>query len=121
MPTKTTVAEFTAFYNDPEVWANEAWYEDATLSIDGKEVPDETDWSTVPESLGAASTLVINGGVLLRPKKKGSMSNTDAFDFEAVFKRWRKAQTTATVVASVPKEKLDELKAFLKTIGGKVE
>jgi hypothetical protein len=120
MPTKTTVAEFTAFYNDPEVWANEAWYEDATLSIDGKEVPDETDWSTVPESLGAASTLVINGGVLLRPKKKGSME-TDGLDFEAVFKRWRKAQTTATLAVTVPKDKLDELKAFVKAIGGKVE
>lgn len=120
MPTKTTVAEFVAFYNDPEVWANEAWYEDARLVAGGVELGDDIDWSSIPSSLTAADVITIDGGVLLRPKKPSAMSSADAFDFEAVFKAWRKRQTTATVSVSVPKDRLDDLKAFLKGLGGKV-
>lgn len=35
MTTKTTVAEFRDFYNDETVWANEAWYEDLRVTING--------------------------------------------------------------------------------------
>jgi hypothetical protein len=120
MPTKTTVAEFRDFYNDPVVWVNEAWYEDLAITVCGSPVDDDVDWSNPPASMPLSSPMTISGGVLLRPKTKG-LSQCDGLDMEREFKRWRKAKTSTTVSITVPNEKLDALKAFVKDLGGKVE
>jgi hypothetical protein len=40
---------------------------------------------------------------------------------EAYLKRWRKQKVTETIVIEVPKNKTQELKGFLKSIGAKVK
>lgn len=120
MPTKTTVAEFRAFYADETVWANQAWYEGVVIVLDGEEISDDLNWDNPEEAPPSEAVITLSGGVLHRPKSKNS-SSTLELDFEAVFKRWRNAQTMATVAVSVPKEKVDELRALVKSMGGKVQ
>lgn len=120
MPTKTTVAEFRDFYKDESVWLNDAWYEDLSIIVSGSPVDDDVDWSNPPASMPLSSPMTISGGVLLRPKTKGS-SQCDGLDMEREFNRWRKAKTSTTVAITVANEKLDALKAFVKELGGKVE
>ncbi len=110
MTTKTTVAEFRDFYNDETVWANEAWYEDLGVTINGHEVDDDIVWTNIPEDLDPSSPMTISGGVIYRPK----------IDMESEFKRWRNAKTLTAIVATIPNEKIEEFKAYVKLIGGKL-
>jgi hypothetical protein len=120
VPTKTTVAEFRDFYNDEAVWANDAWYEDLAITIDGAPLDnDDVDWSSPPASIPLSSLMTISGGVLLRPKTKGS-SQCDGLDMEREFKRWRKSRTVTTVSVTVPNDQVEPLKAYIASVGGKV-
>lgn len=119
MPTKTTVAEFRDFYNDDAVWPNEAWYEDLAITIDGKSVEDVFDWGNLPPEILPSATMTISGGVIFRPKSKGAM-DTDELCMETAFKRWRKAKTATTLVATIPNEKVEAFKAYVEEIGGRL-
>lgn len=119
MPTKTTVAEFRDFYRDETVWANDAWYEDLQITIDGKEAIDDIDWTNIPDRLTPETPMTISGGVLFRPKAKGSMENEE-FNLETVFKRWRKAKTVTNLVVTIPNDKVEAFKSYLAELGGKV-
>lgn len=119
MPTKTTVAEFRDFYKDETVWANDAWYEDLQITIDGKEAIDDIDWTSIPAHLTPEMSMTISGGAFIRPKSKGSMENEE-FNLETIFKRWRKAKTVTTMVATIPNDKVEAFKAYVAELGGKV-
>lgn len=119
MATKTTVAEFRDFYNDDTVWANEAWYDGLYLTIDGNQAEDDIDWTNIPEHLAPETPMTISGGVLFRPKSKGSMESEE-FNLETIFKRWKKAKTVTTLVATIPNDKVEAFKAYVAELGGKV-
>jgi hypothetical protein len=119
MPTKTTVAEFRDFYNDPAVWANEAWYDGLAITIDGKDVDDVFDWANLPPEILPSSAMTISGGAIFR--KSNDCEREIDTDLEKEFKLWRKARASTTVSITVPNEKLDALKAFVKDLGGKLE
>ncbi|MBT9165590.1 MAG: hypothetical protein DDT25_00244 [Chloroflexi bacterium] len=119
MTTKTTVAEFRDFYNDETVWANEAWYEDLGVTINGHEVDDDIVWTNIPEDLDPSSPMTISGGVIYRPKTKGSQEKRE-INMESEFKRWRKARALTAMVATIPNEEIEGFKAYVRLIGGKV-
>lgn len=55
MATKTTGAEFKAFYSDKAWWPDGTWHEDEEVSIDGAQVDDDTDLSCDPQLYRGAS------------------------------------------------------------------
>lgn len=85
----------------------DAHWDDYMMLIDGVEVEDyDTD------ALADTAVIEIYGGVVFIGSKEMSP--------KAHFNRWDKAQTTASVVVEIDKERLEELKAAVKAIGGKV-
>jgi hypothetical protein len=109
MATKTTGAEWKRFYNDNAFWPEGHWHDDEILTVNGEEPPEDFDLGEVADT--AAMTILA-----------GSVFNESADSYaslEGHFKKWRKLQTVASVVVEIHKGKLDELKALVKTIGGK--
>ncbi len=110
MATKTTGAEWKRFYADITFWPDGFWHDDEGLTINGAETPEDCNLGEVADT---ASMTIIAGCVF------DAAGNTHA-SLESHFKKWGKTQATASVTVEIPKEKLDELKALIKTIGGKV-
>lgn len=117
MATKTTGAELRAFYNDDAYWqkspdssSDEIWHEELVLVVNGVE---KTDDFSINEDLADDDKVTIIDGVIL--------STIDAFgarSFESFFRAWRKLQSTAHFTVTVPKEKLEAVKAAIKAAGG---
>ena len=109
MTVKTTGAEFNRFYADKTVWTEDLWHDNELISVDGSLVDDLDD-------LPPDSKVMIQGGDVY------NVAREDRFvcSFETLFKRWRKAQTVATLVIKMPKDKVAALKLHIKAVGGKV-
>lgn len=110
MSIKTNGAEWKRFYNDKVFWPEGHWHDDELMTLNGEESPEDWDLSEVPDS----AALTIEAGCVF------DAAGDSVASLESHFKKWRKAQTTASVVVEIHKDKLDELKALVKTIGGKV-
>lgn len=120
MPTKTNGAELKAFYLDDAYWrksseksTDDVWHEDLVLLVNGAEQPD--DFSITTDLRDEDEVTITSGWV---------MSNVPTFkerSFEAFFKAWRKAQDTAFLSVSVPKDKLEAVKAAIRAAGGSVK
>jgi hypothetical protein len=111
MATKTTGAEFKAFYEDKTFWPEGAWHEDEEVTIDGAEPPEDFDLSSVPDN----TKLVLANGYV---------TNTDGDElgsFEGYFRKWRKKQTTTFLSVEVPHEKAESVKAAIIAAGGRVK
>ncbi len=112
MTAKTTGAEFKRFYNDPELWPTDTYCEDEVVTVDGATVPEyEFDYTTVQD----AAIVTVAGGIVQGPQFDGNEPS-----FEAYFKRWKKKQTTATLIVECQLDKVDAVKAAIKAAGGKV-
>ena len=111
MATKTTGAEFKAFYSDPLWWPEGIWHEDEEVTICGLEPPDDFDLADVAD----AAILVISGGYV------SDADSNDLGSFEGYFRKWRKKQTTATFLVECDLAKVGYVKACVKTAGGKVK
>ena len=107
---RTFGAEFKAWENSD--WGSpDAWWDDYQLFVNGEEVGLDYDTSTIPDD----ATVEVHDGVLfLDAMGKKDMHPKTHFD------RWKKAQTNAAVLVDLPKGKLEELKAAVKALGGKV-
>lgn len=113
MTIKTTGAEFKRFYSDKEFWpdGHSVWHEDEYITVDGVDIDGDYDLTEVPDD----SRMTIEGGAVMderHPDKEQS--------FEGYFKKWRKNQSTATIIVEVPKDKLEEVTIAIKQAGGKV-
>ncbi len=114
MTTKTTGAEFKRFYNDKEIWPDDTWAEDEVVTVDGSSFKNDDgmfDYDTIPD---AAIVTVAEGYV------DGPQFDGEGPSFETYFKRWKKKQTTATLIVECPLDKVDAVKAAIKAAGGKV-
>lgn len=111
MATKTNGAEFKRFYSDSAFWPDGAWHEDVTFLVDGQQADDSVDMSAVAD--GAEVT--IDGGIVLGAQPEGREPSV-----ETHFKRWRKLQTTKTLVVEVDAAKLEAVLQAIKAAGGKV-
>lgn len=112
MSIKCTGAELKAFYQseDPEFWPDGSWCEDEEITVDGAPVTEN--YQQIPD----AAKVTVAGGYVFFAGKDGDLGPS----FEAHFKRWRKAQTTASIVVEVQKDKLESLVAAIAAAGGKV-
>lgn len=114
MPAKTNGAEFLRFYDDPKYWPENSgvYHEDEIFRVNGEAVEDDFDMSTV----AATAVVEIEGGIVLDSplyKKKAEPS------LEAYFLRWKKEQTTVSLVVECPKDKVDAIKNAVRAAGGK--
>lgn len=110
MATKTTGAEFKAFYRDKTFWPKDAWHEEEEITIDGAAPPFGFDLDSVPDN---ANLVLANGYV--------SNENGDELgSFEGYFRKWRNKQTTKFLAVEVPNEKINEVKDAIIEAGGKV-
>lgn len=111
MVTKTTGAELKRFYADPEFWPDGIWHEDEEITIDGEDPPEDFEIEKVSDN----AVCKIANGVVMGPQLEGKEPS-----FETYFKRWKKKQTSTTLVVECDLMKLDEIKAAIMTAGGRV-
>lgn len=112
MATRTTGAELKAFYDDDSIWTTcpDVWHEELALSVNGK----QQDSFDIHRDLKDDDQVTILAGYI------SSDDNSVVMPFESLFKRWRKVQDTKFLSVSVPKDKLEAVKAAIKAAGGKV-
>lgn len=117
MATKTTKAELIAFQNDESQWTGKdgqkdaLWYDDVLFLVNGVERGD----GFSPEDLKDEDQVSILDGFV-----DSSESGFEIRSLESFFRSWRKKQSTAYLSISVPKDKLDAVKAAIKAAGGKI-
>lgn len=118
MAIKTIGAEFKRFYSDKEFWPEPdtksgayVWHADELITVDGEEIDWDFDLTLVPDE----ARMTIEGGCVTDERNPDKDQS-----FEGYFKKWRKKQSTATIVVEVPKDKLEEVTIAIKQAGGKV-
>lgn len=105
---KTTGALWKQFYNDEAFW--EGYYHDDTLILfDNVEVEDYEDPS--PEAV-----VKIESGYVYKTDEDSFAAHD--LQLETFFKRWKKKQSTATIVVTVNKERVDEVLETIRKISG---
>lgn len=104
-PIKITGAEIKEFFKDDNYWG-EACVEGLLLEIDGKE---SMEGSGCIEDLNDSSEIKIKDGVVFN-----FGDDSDAVSFKTFFTRWRKQQTTATVLIRCDKKDLENILKILK-------
>lgn len=118
-----TGAEFKAWLRGD--WGHtDAYWDDFDVTINGRKEEDpDTD------AIADTDAIVLKSGLVYLPnpqhlkRLRDGQAPTKFDDYDAIshFKAWRKQQGTATLVVTVPTEKVAELTAFLATIEGKVQ
>lgn len=114
MAKKTYLAsDYKQFYSstDPRYWPEESYVDDVSYIVDGVRFGDDHDFDPM-EFLDTAKIAIESGSIL-------SYKDSTARDLRREFERWLKEQNSVSLVVSVPKGKEDELKAFVKSLGGK--
>lgn len=112
MTTKTTGAEFKRFYADAKYWpeGGDVWHEEEEVTVSGQQVEE---YSLDVDKMADSDIITIAGGVVF------GVSTGDDISFETYFKRWRKEQTTVSLVVECDKAKLDAVKDAIKAAGGR--
>ena len=112
MVTKTTGAEFKRFYSDTEYWPDDdgnTFHEDEIVFVNGGEHDGE--YENMPDD----ALVTVVAGIVYSPK-----FDCNEPSFEAYFKRWRKAQSSISIVVEIDRSKEEALRAAIKTIGGRI-
>lgn len=108
---KTTGAEFHSFYNDPEIWGDKVWHEDEQFFINGSDDVFEGDYS----DLNDTDQIKITDGVIY------FQDYDNHVPFETYFKKWRRMNKFSFMIVEIPKETEQELRDFVKSLGGRIK
>ena len=111
MTTKTTGAEWSAFYADKSAWPEDAWHEEETVTVDGAEV-DNLEFD--PANLPPNARVTVSGGVVFLNEE-----STNGPTLEAYFKSWRKKQNTVFMTVEVSRADAEKVQAAITAAGGK--
>lgn len=114
MSVKTTGAEFKQFYEDERFWPQDdgkTWHDDEVITVNGVVLSDGVDTDRMPDD----ALVTVEGGMVFSPQWDGNEPSLEAY-----FKRWRKLQTTRTVLVECDAANLDAVKAAVKAAGGRV-
>jgi len=114
MTTKTTGAELKRFYADPEFWPEDngdTWHDDEVITVDGTPMDHEKGIAGIPDT----SVVAVSGGIVYSPEWDGNEPS-----FEAYFKRWKKKQSTVSLIVECDVTKRDAVVAAIRAAGGKV-
>jgi monoamine oxidase len=109
---KMSGKDFKDFYNDPTLWAGEAYHDDVLILVNGAEFVSDAldgDASTIADT----DQVVVEYGVYYAPDGADK-------DLAAVARRWLKARSTTTLLVEVAKDKQVALVAAVKAAGGRV-
>lgn len=109
MSIKTDGATWKRFYDDPEIWAGDAYSDDTRISFNGFEDDGEMDYSQVADD----AVVVLESGTIVYPANGGRVIQ-DMVDMVKAFRAWLKKQQNQLVLIDVPKDRIDEIKALLK-------
>lgn len=105
---KTTGALWKEFYNDEAFW--EGYYHDDTLILfDGVEVEEY-------ENPSPDAVVEIESGYVYKNDEESFAAHD--LRLETFFKRWKKKQTTRTLVVTINKEDFDEVYEAICNISG---
>lgn len=111
MKTKTSGKELKAFWNMGEPWwLKDGWVEGDSYLVNGEEVGDHFE----PGSCEDTDKITILSGVIV------DITGEKELDLSVQFRKWRKSLTITTVVVEISPDKLSELKAHVKSLGGKI-
>lgn len=114
MTIKTTAAEFVRFYTDPEFWPEGHWHDDEEITIGGKEASlGSLDWHDLKQLPPDTKIGISNGGVM-------DKDSNEIDTFEGYFRKWRKKQTTVSILVECDREKVDVVTAAIKAAGGRI-
>lgn len=119
MTTKTTGAELKAFYNDDAFWGKDdaangdIWHEELVLEVNDVEMGDE--FSINADLKDEDQVKIVDGYI------HSTRADFKERTFESYFKAWRKQQGTAYLAVSVPKEKLEAVRAAILAAGGSIK
>lgn len=106
---KTSGALFKQFYADPTYWPDDdgdTYHDDVLLAINGKEVPDGVDPSSIKDT---DEVTFVSGGVV---EGRGNGVGLDEY-----FTQWLAEQTSVTFTVTCPKDKAEQVRAALEALG----
>ena len=110
MTVKTTGAEFKRFYFDDAYWPDGTWHEDEEIEVDGLPTSEDLAIENIPDT----ASMRIAGGVVM------GLADDSAPSVESYFKKWRKAQSTASFVVECAKDKEGAVRAAIRAAGGRI-
>jgi hypothetical protein len=119
MAVTLTGKEFKAFYEDPQVWKDPSSYVDEMqIFVDGKIFDGQRDDGQYVE--GHVEDIHDHAQVKVEYGTFCANADAEGEDVCTTIRRWKKAQTTRTLLVEVDVAKLDAFKAAIKAAGGKV-
>lgn len=110
----TTGIEIKRFYSDKDFWPDDngdTYHDSEEIFVDGTSLGIEESILDIPDS----AVVRIRGGIVFGP-----MWDSNEPSFEAYFKRWKKMQTTVTLVIECDVTAKDAVVAAIKAAGGRV-
>ena len=110
MTVKTTGAEFKRFYFDDAYWPDGTWHEDEEIEVDGLPISEDLAIEDVPDT----ASMRIAGGVVM------GLADGSGPSVESYFKKWRKAQSTVSLLVECDKDKEDAVRSAVRAAGGRV-
>jgi hypothetical protein len=105
MSVKLTGQEYIDFLDDTSYWEEGIWVDEVVIEVDGVE------YEGTEETISPTSIVKVIGGYVVC---EDGNKKYDDLTYETFIKRWLKLQTTQSLVINVPKNKLDEILAYLK-------
>lgn len=105
---KTTAAEFTAFLRDDWWWPEESYIDGESILFNGEKI----DYDKISE-LPPESVIKIDGEI------RGS-DNRELCSLGTHLKRWRASKKFKFIVVKAPFDKLEDIKSFVESAGGKI-
>jgi hypothetical protein len=108
---KTNGAEFKAYLDDDSVWPANQWHEDEEVFVNGK--LSAGDYLAIPDE----AVVEIHGGYIEKPNR----GSEEVVSLEDHFTAWQAAQTSETIVVSIPKSKAADVRAAITAAGGVIK
>lgn len=108
MAIKTNKDNYQKFLQDDGVWPSGAYYDCCDYKVNDETV-DEFDL----ESIQATDKLVISYGTVF------DSNGNEIMQLDTLYKKWLKAQKIQAYIVEIESCHEDELKKFIKSLGGK--
>ncbi len=113
---KLTGKQWKEFYNDPQYWGPDSWFEEKDITINGKPIPnDDLSDADSLNTMKDTDIVKINGGVVYL-----STAVNDTVLLENHIAQWKKAKNITLILIEVKKELEKDLKQSIKNLGGKI-
>jgi hypothetical protein len=115
---KTNGKEFKAFYNDASIWSDGITHDDESIVINGEKFGADNSTFVYKEfdieKINDTDEIILEDGCVIN--EDGDEINS----FAGYFKKWKKKQSTTSILIEVPISELKEVIISLKKLGIKV-